>query len=197
MTVWFTSDTHFNHKNIIRYCGRPFEDVQSMNDSIVERWNSCVKPTDKVYHLGDIGLFSQEEDVNAMVDNLNGTVWAVKGNHDGKKVKRALGYRLQKARGYWIDHTFAVMVHKPCNFPAIVQTNDWNNVVLLYGHVHDRAPDCLHWVRFPDGKEILAYHVGVDTNNFFPVSEDAIAHMVRCKDKDGLPVVRVGDPERF
>lgn len=197
MTVWFTSDTHFNHKNIIRYCGRPFEDVQSMNDSIVERWNSCVKPTDKVYHMGDLGLFRQEEDVNAMLDNLNGTVWMVKGNHDGKKVKHALGYRLQKARGYWIDHTLAVMVHKPCNYPAIAQNYDWDNTILLYGHVHDRGPDCLHWVRFPDGKEILAYHVGVDTNNFFPVSKDAIEQMVRRKDKDGLPVIRVGDPERF
>lgn len=54
--VFFTSDTHFNHANIIRFCNRPFKDVSHMNEAIISNWNRVVGPEDIVFHLGDFCL---------------------------------------------------------------------------------------------------------------------------------------------
>ncbi|MEJ7707010.1 MAG: hypothetical protein WKF82_06805 [Nocardioidaceae bacterium] len=56
MAVYFTSDTHFSHANIIRLCNRPFADVDEMDEAIIERWNATVTSADTVYHLGDVAL---------------------------------------------------------------------------------------------------------------------------------------------
>ncbi len=198
MTVWFTSDTHFNHKNIIRYCGRPFVDVSDMNETIIRKWNACVRPNDTIFHLGDFGLFRKGQEPQRLLDRLNGDVKLCQGNHDRRgEVKRAFGSDLQKAYGYQIKDALVVMVHKPCNFPAVVQTDNWDDVILLYGHVHDKAISELHRVEFPDGRSVLAYHVGVDTNNFAPVPEHVIQWFADNKDDCFLPTMRVGLPEKF
>lgn len=54
--IWFTSDTHFGHRNIIRYCDRPFADAETMDRALVERWNAAVGDDDLIYHLGDFTL---------------------------------------------------------------------------------------------------------------------------------------------
>ena len=51
--VYFTSDTHFQHGNIIKFCNRPYSNVEEMNNAIIENWNSVVGPNDIVFHLGD------------------------------------------------------------------------------------------------------------------------------------------------
>ena len=51
--VFFTSDTHFYHGNIIRFCNRPFKDVDMMNETIISNWNNTVGQDDIVFHLGD------------------------------------------------------------------------------------------------------------------------------------------------
>lgn len=54
--IWFTSDHHFGHENIVEYAKRPFDSVREMDDALIEAWNSVVKPEDTVYHLGDFTL---------------------------------------------------------------------------------------------------------------------------------------------
>ena len=56
MNTWLISDTHFDHANIIKYCNRPFKDVDEMNNTIWQNWNSVVDADDIVYHLGDFAL---------------------------------------------------------------------------------------------------------------------------------------------
>ena len=56
MTTFFTSDTHFGHENIIKYCGRPFKDVEKMNERLIKNWNEVVKDTDTIFHLGDFSF---------------------------------------------------------------------------------------------------------------------------------------------
>ena len=54
--IFFTSDTHFDHKNILRFCNRPWETVEEMNQGLIDNWNSVVGPDDIVFHLGDVSF---------------------------------------------------------------------------------------------------------------------------------------------
>lgn len=81
MTIFFTSDTHFGHKNIIKYADRPFKDVTHMNEMLVHYWNEVVHPEDTVYHLGDVALGPIRESLG-YIHRLNGKKILVTGNHD-------------------------------------------------------------------------------------------------------------------
>lgn len=54
--TFFTSDTHFNHANIIHFCNRPFKDVEQMNETIIANWNNVISQDDTVFHLGDYNI---------------------------------------------------------------------------------------------------------------------------------------------
>lgn len=82
--VYFTSDFHLFHKNVIKFDNRPFHDVNEMHEIIEERWNQLVKPEDTVIYLGDLS-FARREDityVDDMLKRLNGTIHYIMGNHD-------------------------------------------------------------------------------------------------------------------
>lgn len=82
-TIHFISDTHFGHNNIIQYCGRPFGGVEEMDQALVEAWNKQVSPLDTVYHLGDWAFHNYER-----INELNGKIWSVPGNHDHERMKK-------------------------------------------------------------------------------------------------------------
>ena len=81
MTMWFTSDLHFGHANIIEYSGRPFADVDEMNEALIERWNDAVQPDDLVWVLGDVAMGRIGETL-PLVSRLAGRKQLVAGNHD-------------------------------------------------------------------------------------------------------------------
>lgn len=98
MTLFFTSDTHFWHPKVIKYCKRPFlcatharipwDDVQpcevcvdNMNQALIERWNSTVAATDTVVHCGDFAM-GPRSNIAPTRAKLNGRIILVKGNHD-------------------------------------------------------------------------------------------------------------------
>lgn len=78
--VWFTSDWHFGHKNVINYCNRPYKDVEQMHKALIKIWNKTVKPQDTVYFLGDFSLNPKWS--RLLVKDLNGKKIMVAGNHD-------------------------------------------------------------------------------------------------------------------
>lgn len=80
--IYFISDMHFHHNNIIDFANRPFFSVEEMNIKMIENWNSVVKNDDIVYHLGDFSMKSNKEEVNKILNQLNGNIILVKGNHD-------------------------------------------------------------------------------------------------------------------
>lgn len=59
--TFFTSDTHFNHAKVIKYCARPFASVEEMNRELLSRWNAVVGPEDTIFHLGDFAMGKTSE----------------------------------------------------------------------------------------------------------------------------------------
>ena len=79
--IFFTSDTHFWHNNVIKFCNRPFSSIEEMNDTIIENWNRVVDKNDIVIHLGDF-CFCGSDKFKELVEKLNGRIYLILGNHD-------------------------------------------------------------------------------------------------------------------
>lgn len=130
--TWFISDTHFGHGNIIKYCDRPFKDVPQMDQHLIKQWNSVVKKNDTVYHLGDFSLGHPKEVVGMIVEELNGNIKLVKGNHDtwSNTVYRELGFKEVYDTPILVND-FMLLSHEPNPFTL-------NSMYLnVYGHVHN------------------------------------------------------------
>lgn len=88
-TKYYTADTHFGHSLMLdpRACGRPFASTHEMDDYLIDRWNSVVRPDDLVFHLGDFAFgLGDEQRVRSVFRQLNGRKRLILGNHDiGKK----------------------------------------------------------------------------------------------------------------
>ena len=84
-SVFLTSDTHFGHVGVTKFLRedgsklRPWDSVEEMDEEMVKRWNETVKPTDKVYHLGDVVI---NRKALKIMHRLNGDKVLIKGNHD-------------------------------------------------------------------------------------------------------------------
>ena len=151
--TFFTSDTHFNHFNIIRYCNRPFHSVEEMTHVLIKNWNSVVSPDDTVWHLGDFA-FGPTGMQSGLFYALNGTKYLIRGNHDQNERRMlAVGFKEVYLRYAWKDWW---LVHKPHAAPL-------GSDLVLCGHIHDR------WKR--KGNRI---NVGVDVWDFKPRTLDEL-----------------------
>lgn len=83
MTIWFTSDLHFGHKNILKYNPeyRPYSTVEEMTAGLIASWNATVSDTDTVYHLGDF-CFRKKSYSDSIISQLRGNIVFIRGNHD-------------------------------------------------------------------------------------------------------------------
>lgn len=88
MTIFATSDIHFGHDNIIKYCNRPYTNIDEMNTALTANWNSVVSQDDVVYIIGDVCMGQLDKSV-PWVHRLNGHKILIRGNHDKKACKRA------------------------------------------------------------------------------------------------------------
>ena len=144
--VFFTSDTHFNHKNIIRYCNRPWnsgkdvngqlivsdDNVNEMNEAIISSWNKVVPPNALVWHLGDFALGDRSK-IPEIVARLNGRINLVLGNHDHKDVKRFLNAGFNRVYDHPVlINKFVILTHEPLEF-----LNVNCPFFQIFGHVHD------------------------------------------------------------
>lgn len=166
--VFFTSDTHFNHTNIIRFCNRPFKYVSHMNETIIANWNRVVAPEDIVFHLGDFCLGGSAEWVNVL-DRLNGKIYLITGNHDIKNLRQNYSkYFEQIAMQMYIEVDKQKIYLNHC--PFLCYGGSYDDTWQLFGHVHTS--------RYNTGKDAprlnmlfpTQYDVGVDNNDFIPVS---------------------------
>ena len=80
--IFFTSDLHFGHENVLRFDNRPFETVEEMDDELIKRWNDKVAKGDLVYVLGDLIWKTATNEAVQIIKRLNGQIILIKGNHD-------------------------------------------------------------------------------------------------------------------
>lgn len=171
--TWLTSDSHFFHENILKYCNRPFGSVEEMNEVLVKNWNSVVKPDDHVYHLGDF-CFGNVEKWNWCLEpgRLNGHIHLILGNHDPDRVFRP-GTMLERFdsiefQKILIMEGWTVILN---HFPFASFSNNLDHKVMqLLGHIHS-GPDGIGNVMLEGNKlQWNQYDVGVDNNKYTPVS---------------------------
>jgi calcineurin-like phosphoesterase family protein len=84
--IWFTADHHFFHRNIIRYCRRPFADLKEMHEHMITEWNAVVGKGDTVHHLGDISLGGTKQ-TRLILGALNGKKFLYRGSHERSAIK--------------------------------------------------------------------------------------------------------------
>ncbi|NBW12285.1 MAG: hypothetical protein EBR82_30065 [Caulobacteraceae bacterium] len=181
MAAFFTSDQHYDHKNIIKYCNRPFKTIDHMVEEMIVRHNSVVAADDVVWHLGDFCLNAQT--VDKILPRLNGTHHLVCGNHDAVHPMKKSRDRFIKSyhdAGFfsiWSELRIeiegvgtALLHHMP--YTGDNQTSnryeEWrpkrgNEALQIHGHVHEK------WKVRPG-----MINVGVDVWDYAPVSLEQI-----------------------
>nr|DAO18657.1 MAG TPA: metallophosphatase domain protein [Caudoviricetes sp.] len=164
--IWITSDTHFNHANIIKYCNRPFSSVEEMNETIIANWNKVVSEGDTVYHLGDFALGDKSLIPN-ILRSLNGCIKVIMGNHDNLDLMLKLGNEDRLITDlFWeevikVEKKTIILNHFPFGSLPDPATN--RPIIQLHGHVHSTPNK--PWDYFDN-----QYDVGVDNNNYTPVN---------------------------
>lgn len=139
--IWVISDTHFGHDNIIRYCGRPFENSKEMDEKILENWNSVVKPGDIVYHLGDVYFNKGRSDWGPFFAKLIGSKRLILGNHDDGKDK-LLQNTFQKIMMWRMFPEFGLLLtHVPVHISSLKPIDNQRggivyNLKNIHGHIH-------------------------------------------------------------
>lgn len=157
--TFVVSDTHFDHKNIIRYCGRPFSDVESMNRTLVYNWNSVVGLGDTVYFLGDLAFGRGSRPPGYWLRHLNGRKVVIRGSHD----RHIRGARKVQVLSY--NGTQFLLVHDPHD------VENWNGWV-IHGHKHtDSRGSCPARYPFVNGYN-KTVNVNVELTGYKPVNLD-------------------------
>lgn len=169
MKYFLTADLHLGHANIIKYCGRPFKDVEHMNRELIRRWNERVSAEDIVYHVGDFCFKNSSEGrgegqkcpATVWMEKLNGQKVFLRGNHDKNNSLRTLTKQ-------------CVIEYAGVEYFLTHEPDDANDEYLINftGHVHER------WKYRLFGETTLI-NVGVDVHDFYPQTIDEILKKFR------------------
>lgn len=189
MNIWFTSDPHYYHANVIKYCNRPFNSVEEMNEKMILNWNSVVRPGDKVYVLGDFAMAFRP--IEIFSSRLMGDKELTPGNHDfchpyNKKSRnadnRAKWIQKYQEHGWQVSPITStldisgVAIVNLSHMPYDCQDTRYKDYIpkddgrwLLHGHTHSKE-------RFNADKRLI--HVGVDAWDYTPIHLDQIIDII-------------------
>jgi calcineurin-like phosphoesterase family protein len=138
--IFYISDTHFGHKNAIKYDQRPFFTVSEMDNAMIENWNRVVSPEDTVYHLGDF-CFGKKDEWLRIVKQLNGKKILIVGNHDRERMNKEIAGSFYAVRDYKevFDNGCMVIL---CHYPILSYRNSYDlDYWMLHGHVHNTTKE--------------------------------------------------------
>jgi len=187
---FFTSDGHIGHENILRLGdGRPFKSLGHMHATLIGNHNAVVGNDDDVYFLGDIAMGTLEDSIR-VYQGMTGNKFFVPGNHDKLFSDNSKSY-IEKHRKTYEDAGFTILPETTSveidgqevllsHFPYLKNSYGKQKkpirhekhhpadtgLPLLHGHTHQRE----NW----DDNSRRMYHIGVDSNDFTPVSESVI-----------------------
>ncbi len=175
--IYFTADLHFGHANILKHCNRPFSSVEEMDKTLIANWNAVVKKHDDIYILGDMSMKGNVI-INEVMPKLNGRKYLIKGNHDlfinkvdfkPNQFEWIKDYYEMTAQAE--DNQKLILMH----YPMMSWNHMWHGSIQLHGHIHAKDEYNLENA----SKGIRRFDVGVDANNYYPVSIKAIMELAR------------------
>jgi len=180
-SIYFIGDTHFDHKNIIKYCHRPFSNVTEMNEVVKNNWNSTVGDNDTVYFLGDWTFGWRHKPARYWKSQLKGVIVSIWGSHD----REARGIKFEKTKVLHIDRDSFLLIHDP-----EARDTEWHGWV-IHGHVHNHNMDKYPFIN----GEQKTINVSLELINYKPVSLSYLLSL----DLDSIKRMRTIDdqPERW
>lgn len=186
--IWFTSDSHFGHENIIEYTERPFDNVTEMDEEIIRRWNEVVSEDDIVYHLGDFTLSGWDVARN-YTRKLSGVIHFLSNpwHHDRRWLREADNEWMP----WWTTMPPLVVLEFPeysygkhplsitlCHYPLAEWDRKHYGGWHLHGHSHGKYDPNSHSNRYNSNLKEFIMDVGVDCHDFYPISLDDIAYVM-------------------
>jgi len=175
--IFFASDHHFHHKNILTFKDqdqtplRVFDDVDHMNEHMVCCHNNVVKPTDKVYFLGDVSMSRNAKGLE-ILRRMNGEKILIKGNHDLCSLGQYLTY-FKDVRG---SHQFdgMILTHIPIHPESLAR---WG--VNVHGHLHNNTVMIRGFAGKPVEPDSRYFNVSMERINYTPISLEEVKK--RCQ----------------
>jgi calcineurin-like phosphoesterase family protein len=164
--IFFASDHHLNHYNIIRYDNRPFSSIAEMNETLIDNHNKLVKKNDIVWFLGDLYLGNPKFFFEIM-SRFNGRKNVILGNHD-KWYKKISANELRLLFDHVSNYTeYAINGHKYvlCHYPILSWRGKNRGSIHIHGHNHKQ------WTEQIIQKIMKnSFNVCVNLNDHKPVS---------------------------
>lgn len=181
--LWFSSDFHLNHGNIIKYSHRPFSSVEDMNKTIIDNCNAVIKSNDTFYFLGDWAFTNNGRISSAIefAEQINcKKIHFILGNHDHavrrnkeQLVKDRIFLSVQDFLELDVSgYTEATSKIVLCHYALRVWNKSHYGTYHLYAHSHGSLADDPH---------SRSFDCGVDTNNFRPYSLDDVIQRMSLK----------------
>ena len=170
--IFLTSDTHFGHKNIIKYINRPFDTVEEMDETIINNINNVDGKHDELYILGDFTLWGNYNKVKSYRDRINCKfLYLILGNHDRRLNVKYVKYvkYTNKESIFLQERNYYELNYNDCRFclshyPFMSWHGRDHNSIMCHGHIHSdkRGNEINKW------QGIRRYDVGVDANDYTP-----------------------------
>lgn len=181
--IFLTSDTHAGHANIMQFARRPFSSVEEMDQALIDNWNAVVSDNDDVYHLGDLALGSKAF-IRQFVSQLKGRIHLIMGNHDHHNIAgtslTSLFAEVCEGKVLRYAHRHIFLNH----YPLLCWPGTYEHAPQFHGHVHLRPGyDGADRRLMADVASVRQYDVGVDLNNFTPISLDQALAKIQAQEE--------------
>lgn len=177
---YFISDLHFNHRNVLRFDSRPFENIEEMNKKLLDNINETVGPNDELFILGDIAM--QTKVAIEFLKSINAKKYLITGNHDNGEFirnsglcKEVIPYKRITVKNEFLKkfHPEGELVVCLFHYPILSWDRQRYGAVHLFGHIHTN--DCYYF----------------DNNNqpqIFPIQNLKNSYNVFCGFQDYRPM---------